>query len=103
MFLELRVNALGGLGVPRETDDAADRPVESMGNAEVDSRRLVVLGLDVRLRHRLQAWHRRRRLRQQRRGLVDDEEVMILEEDVLGKQRFVHDPPPQPARGGSGV
>ena len=81
MFLELGVDALRGLRVAREADDAADGPVEPVRDAEIHARGLGVLLLDVRLRHRLQARHPRRRLRQQRRGLVDDEEVVVFEQD----------------------
>ena len=60
---------------------AGDGPVEPMRDAEVDARGFGIFLLDVLLDHRLQRRHARRRLREQRRGLVDGDQVVVFVED----------------------
>jgi hypothetical protein len=86
VFLELSMNPLRCLRVPREADYSTNRAVKPMGNAKIDTSRLGVFFLDIGLGQRFQAGDTLWCLGEYRCGFVHHEEMMVFEKDLYGKQ-----------------
>src|ERR1019366_5521144 len=69
------------LGVAREHHHAGHRPVEAMGNAEVDVAGFVIAIFNVGFNEAFKAWYAGGGLRQQRRRLDYGEAMVVLEQD----------------------